>query len=105
MPTLVVTTRGGEVVILEGRQGQVVMEIIRDSNINEISAICGGCASCATCHVYVDREFSHRLPRMSQQEDDLLYACEGRNERSRLACQIPFDDGLDGLKVTIAPEG
>jgi 2Fe-2S ferredoxin len=25
-------------------------------------------------------------------------------ENSRLSCQIPFSDTLDGLKVTLAPE-
>jgi 2Fe-2S ferredoxin len=41
---------------------------------------------------------------MSADEDDLLDSTDHRNETSRLSCQIPVSDALDGLIVTIAPE-
>ena len=31
-----------------------VMEIIKDGDIDELLALCGGNCSCATCHVHVD---------------------------------------------------
>jgi 2Fe-2S ferredoxin len=34
----------------------------------------------------------------------MLDASDHRNETSRLSCQIPFSDALDGLKVRIAEE-
>jgi 2Fe-2S ferredoxin len=104
MLQVIVTTRTCEEITLEGYPEQVLMELIRDSGIDEIAAICGGCASCATCHVYVESAFLELLPRMSQQEDDLLYAAEVRTGNSRLSCQIRLSDNLDGLKLTIAPE-
>ncbi|MEO1168051.1 MAG: 2Fe-2S iron-sulfur cluster-binding protein [Pseudomonadota bacterium] len=67
-------------------------------------ALCGGCCSCATCHVHVDPEFASKLPEMDEDENDLLDSSDHRNEHSRLSCQIPFEDALDGLKVTIAQE-
>jgi 2Fe-2S ferredoxin len=41
---------------------------------------------------------------MSEDENDLLESSDHRNESSRLSCQIPFTQDLDGLRVTIAPE-
>jgi 2Fe-2S ferredoxin len=41
---------------------------------------------------------------MSADEDDLLDSTDHRNETSRLSCQIPVSEALDGLIVTIAPE-
>ena len=104
MPTLIVTTREGEERSLEGEAGLSVMEVIRDGGIDEILALCGGCCSCATCHVHVDPAFADKLPKMSEDENDLLDSTSDRDANSRLSCQIPFTDALDGLKVTIAAE-
>ncbi|MFS0735422.1 2Fe-2S iron-sulfur cluster-binding protein [Sphingomonas sp. 1P06PA] len=104
MPKLIVTTREGEEQVLEGDAGLSVMEVIRDGGIDELLALCGGCCSCATCHVKVDPAFLDLLPAMSEDENDLLDSSDHRDEQSRLSCQIPFSDALDGLKVTIAPE-
>ena len=75
-----------------------------DPVFDELLALCGGCCSCATCHVHVDPEFAAKLPDMSEDEDDLLESSSDRNATSRLSCQIPFSDALDGLRVTIAAE-
>ena len=104
MPKLIVVTREGEERAIEGEAGLSVMEVIRDGGIDEILALCGGCCSCATCHVHVDPAFADRLAPMSMDEDDLLESSADRDATSRLACQIPFGDALDGLRVTIAAE-
>lgn len=104
MPKLIVVTREGEEREVMGETGLSVMEVIRDNGFDELLAICGGCCSCATCHVHVDPEFAAKLPPMSEDENDLLDSSMDRDERSRLSCQIPFTDALDGLKVTIAAE-
>lgn len=104
MPSLIVTTREGVEVDIEGGAGLSVMELIRDAGIDELLALCGGCCSCATCHVHVDQEWADRLPAISEDENDLLDSSDHRNERSRLSCQLRFGDALDGLRVTIAPE-
>jgi 2Fe-2S ferredoxin len=54
--------------------------------------------------VHIDPAFTDLLPKMSADEDDLLDSTDHRNETSRLSCQIPVSDALDGLIVTIAPE-
>jgi 2Fe-2S ferredoxin len=104
MPKLIVVTRDGQEREVNGGDGLSVMEVIRESGIDELLAICGGCCSCATCHVHVDPEFAAKLPPMSMDEDDLLDSSSDRDERSRLSCQIPFTPELDGLRVTIAEE-
>ncbi|MBV8238023.1 MAG: 2Fe-2S iron-sulfur cluster binding domain-containing protein [Sphingomonas sp.] len=104
MPKLIVVTRDGEERALDGEAGLSVMEVIRDGGIDEILALCGGCCSCATCHIHVDPEFAAKLPPMSEDENDLLDSSSDRDETSRLSCQIPFSDALDGMKVRIAEE-
>ena len=104
MPKLIVVTREGEERAVDGEAGLSVMEVIRDNGFDELLAICGGCCSCATCHVHVDPEFAAKLPPIGPDEDDLLESSSERDANSRLSCQIPFTDALDGLRVTIANE-
>lgn len=104
MPQLIVVTRGGAERAVTGEAGLSVMEVIRDNGFDELLALCGGCCACATCHVHVDEDWVGKLPTMSGDEDDLLDTSDYRQANSRLSCQIPFEAGLDGLKVTIAPE-
>jgi 2Fe-2S ferredoxin len=104
MPTLIVVNRAGEEQSVEGGEGLSVMEVIRDNGFDELLALCGGCCSCATCHVYVDPAFADKLPALSEDENDLLDSSDHRNDTSRLSCQLVMNQGLDGLRVTIAPE-
>jgi 2Fe-2S ferredoxin len=104
MPKLTVVTREGAESTVDGESGLSVMEVIRDNGFDELLALCGGCCSCATCHVHVDPAFLGLLPPMSEDENDLLDSSDNRDGTSRLSCQIPFGDALDGLRVTIAPE-
>ena len=104
MPKLIVTTRSGEAREVQAASGLTVMEAIRDNGFDELLALCGGCCSCATCHVHVDPEFAALLPAMTADEDDLLDSSDDRDATSRLSCQIPFTDDLDGHRVRIAEE-
>ena len=104
MPRLFVTTINGIETEVEGEAGLSVMEVIRGAGFEDLLALCGGSCSCATCHVYVDPGFADRLPPASATELELLSLSEHRQSTSRLSCQIPFADKLDGLRVTIAPE-
>ncbi|MEM8694834.1 MAG: 2Fe-2S iron-sulfur cluster-binding protein [Pseudomonadota bacterium] len=104
MPKLIVVNRAGEETTVDADNGLTVMEVIRDNGFDELLALCGGCCSCATCHVHVDPDFADKLPEMDEDENDLLDSSDHRNAHSRLSCQIPFEDELDGLKVTIAQE-
>lgn len=104
MPRLIVVNREGEERTVEGDAGLSVMEVLRVNGFDELLALCGGCCSCATCHVHVDPSFTGVLPPMGEDENDLLDSSGHRDDTSRLSCQIPFTDALDGLKVRIAEE-
>lgn len=80
------------------------MEVIRDSGIPDILAICGGSCACATCHVYIDPDFAAQMPTQQAGESDLLDFSEHRTDRSRLSCQLRVTESFEGLRVTIAPE-
>ncbi len=106
MPNIVVTTRDGEDRTLDAGQDRTVMEVVRDSGIADIEAICGGCCACATCHVYVSPDYFDQLPPVTEDEQVMLEGSEHyRPDASRLSCQIRVSTALDGLAVTIAPEG
>ena len=104
MAQLHVTTREGVVRVINAYAGQSVMEILRDAGFDELLALCGGCCSCATCHIHVEDTWIARLKPISEDENDLLDSTDNRKAGSRLSCQIPFDETLDGLAVVIAPD-
>lgn len=104
MSRLIVTIRDGSQREIEGEGGRSLMEVLRDAGVDDILALCGGSCSCATCHVYIDPQFAGRLPAMSDDENDLLDSSVHRRAESRLSCQVPWNDSLSDLKVTVAPE-
>lgn len=105
MPKIYVTDWSGREHVIEGRVGITVMENIRQAGIEDLAAICGGCCSCATCHVFVEKSWFEKLAPREDDEYDLVSDTSAYDEdSSRLSCQIPFTEALDGLKVTVAPE-
>lgn len=102
MTALKVATLDGFVTV-QAPNGQSLMEALRDSGFEDIQALCGGCCSCATCHVVIDAGWTDRLPPVSSDESDLLDSIDGRSAGSRLSCQIPITDGLDGMVLTVPP--
>lgn len=90
----------GTETVLDVQPGNSVMRGAVLNGVDGIVAECGGGASCGTCHVFVDRENTRPLPPMHGVEDELLYgtACP-RRDNSRLSCQLPVTDELDGLVV------
>ena len=89
---------------VEARPGLKIMEILREYEFGVIAS-CGGFLSCATCHVYVDPEWVGRLPDMHSDEHELVSMLSTfREGSSRLSCQVPFTEALDGIKLRVAPE-
>jgi 2Fe-2S ferredoxin len=54
--------------------------------------------------VHVDDATLAKLVPVGADEDDLLDSSEHRNANSRLSCQIPVTDALEGSVITIAQE-
>ena len=94
----------GQEHLIDGRAGLKLMEILREYDFG-VAASCGGFLSCATCHVYVDPEWVARLPEMQFDEHELITMLSTfREGSSRLSCQVPFTEELDGIRVRVAPE-
>lgn len=104
MPELLVTDRSGNERRIKATVGLSIMETVRDAGFDELIALCGGCCSCATCHIYVASRLEAELPPMTSDEDELLESSSHRTAESRLSCQLPYTEAMDGLSVTIAPE-
>ncbi len=85
---------------VDGKVGRSVMEVIRDAGL-PIRAECGGAMACASCHVIVDDAWLAKTGKSSEDENDLLGGSDYRAEGSRLSCQIPATDDLDGLVVAL----
>lgn len=102
--TLHITDREGKTHNLEAPEGWRVMEVIRDYGL-PIKAECGGACACATCHVYVNAEWSEKLIPPTDEEVNMLDEAFDVKPNSRLSCQILTSTDIDGLKVTLAPDG
>lgn len=104
MPRIIATDRNGSVKEFEGKTGLSLMENLRNVAGLDIAAICGGSCSCATCHVYIGPDWAGKLPKQAPDEYELLEFLAAFRDSSRLSCQIPVTEALDGLKVELAPE-
>jgi ferredoxin len=69
-----------------------------------LEGTCEGQMACSTCHVIVAPEWFDKLPRASEDEEDMLDLAAGVRPTSRLSCQIVLGEELDGIEVAIPGE-
>jgi ferredoxin, 2Fe-2S len=85
--------------------GATLMEGAVQNDVKGIVAECGGSCMCATCHVYVDEQFLDLLPKMEEEEQEMLEgAAAKRQANSRLGCQVRVSKAMNGLIVHIPNE-
>jgi ferredoxin, 2Fe-2S len=94
---------GGTARTVDADVGATVMETAIKNNVPGIEAECGGACACATCHVYVDEAWAVKTGEPSPMEEDMLDFAYDVRPTSRLSCQIPVTQDLDGLVVTTPP--
>ena len=105
MPKIVFNAPDRTQRVVDARTGSSIMEAGTRAGVPGIVAECGGALACATCHVYVADAFQEAVGDVGDFEDEMLDDTEAeRTEASRLSCQIPMTDELDGVEVTVAPE-
>jgi 2Fe-2S ferredoxin len=104
MALLTLIDRGGASRTVKARTGVSVMQLARDAGLDEMLALCGGCCVCGTCHVRLEGGPVGAVPETGEHEAALLDSLSYRTSESRLACQIRFNDELNGLVVRIQPE-
>jgi ferredoxin, 2Fe-2S len=92
----------GEVTVIEAQPGTSLMRAAVGNGITEVVAECGGTLACATCHVYVDADDLPRLQPPGEDENEMLdFTAAPRESGSRLSCQIPLNEELDGIVVRL----
>ncbi|BAT61530.1 rhodocoxin [Variibacter gotjawalensis] len=102
MTQINIITPDGQQTSIDASANESVMQAASRQGIEGIVAECGGNAMCATCHIYVAEDWLDRLPAMSDDEDALLDgAAAERRANSRLSCQIPVTDEIDGLTIRV----
>ena len=103
MSKIYVTDREENTHELNAETGLTLMEIIRDAGL-DIEAACGGCCACATCHLYIEGDWKEKLPKIENEEESMLDQAFHVTSQSRLGCQIEYNDNINGIKLTLAPE-
>ncbi|MEO0338770.1 MAG: 2Fe-2S iron-sulfur cluster-binding protein [Bacteroidota bacterium] len=100
MSKITFITKSGQTHELEATTGSL-MELATRHKVAGIDAECGGVCSCATCHIQVDEAYWGKLNPASQIETDLLEFYAEDIPFSRLACQIPVSQNIDGMVVKV----
>ncbi|MEM7251835.1 MAG: 2Fe-2S iron-sulfur cluster-binding protein [Pseudomonadota bacterium] len=103
MTTVHAIDREGVEHTIDAMPGATLMEVLRDAGL-PIEGTCGGQAICSTCHIYVEASW---LQKLEPPDDTEQVMCEDSGyyqDNSRLACQVDFDEAMDGIELTLAPE-
>lgn len=104
--TVYITDRNGErhEVQAPTDMNMNIMELIRAYELAEEGTvgICGGMAMCASCQCYVLNDVLKT--ERNDDEEAMLSEAYHVKENSRLGCQIPITDAINGLEIEIAPE-
>jgi 2Fe-2S ferredoxin len=100
MIAVIVTDRQGVAHLLQGREGESVMQLARAADL-PVPGECNGSLACATCHMVVDPAWAPRLPAIGEDEEAMLDTVFALTATSRLSCQIRLNPALDGLRVAL----
>lgn len=79
-----------------------LMEVLKASEYN-ILATCGGMALCATCRVQV-MNGAQQLSPPGDAELDILDTLPFIEDNTRLSCQLPVNESLEGCLFKIPAE-
>ncbi len=85
---------------VEAKAGQRLLDVAWAAK-QPLEGACEGVMACSTCHVIVDKADFEKLPRASDEEEDLLDLAAHATRTSRLACQIILTDDMQTLDVRI----
>ena len=83
--------------------GSVLLDIAQAAG-QPLEGTCEGQMACSTCHVIIDVDDFGKLPRASEDEEDMLDLAAAATRTSRLSCQIVLDEKMDRLTVRIPGE-
>ena len=95
-----VSADGARTSDIDAPAGERLLDIAQADG-QPLEGTCEGQMACSTCHVIVDPADFARLPRASEEEEDMLDLASHVTRHSRLACQIWTSDALATLTVRI----
>ena len=101
MAKITFITHDGAEHLVDAENDISVMNAAIDNLVPGIDADCGGECSCATCHVVVDDAWWATVGAPGDREESMLDLNPERETNSRLSCQIPVREELDGLIVRV----
>ena len=87
---------------VEGKPGDRLLDVAWAAR-EPLEGACEGVMACSTCHVIVDAADFAKLPKASEEEEDLLDLAAHATRTSRLACQIILTEAMQTLSVRIPP--
>ena len=98
-----ISADGQNQMVVDAQPGACLLDVAQ-ANGQPLEGTCEGQMACSTCHVIVDAQDFTKLPRASENEEDMLDLAAGATRTSRLSCQIRLDAGMDSLTVRIPAE-
>ena len=101
MPIIVFVEHDGTVHEVDVEPGSSLMRAAIDNLVPGIDADCGGECSCATCHVVLTDDWFQKLGSPAVREEEMLDMNPERQATSRLSCQIPVSEELEGIEVQL----
>jgi ferredoxin len=93
-----ISATGEDVSEVDAPAGSRLLEVAQ-ANGQPLEGTCEGQMACSTCHVHIDPDDFAKLPRASEEEEDLLDLASHVTRYSRLSCQILLDEALESLTV------
>jgi len=104
MPKIIFRAADGNEHHVDAEAGDSVMQAAIANDVPGIIAECGGSCICSTCHVLVEAQWAAKVGPPGEEEDLTMEFAPERAENSRLSCQIPVTEELDGLVVQVPSE-
>ena len=89
--------------LVQAQVGDNLLKVAQAAGL-PLEGTCEGQMACSTCHVIIDKLWFDKLPRASEDEEDMLDLASGARRTSRLSCQIDLTAELDGLVVHVPTE-
>lgn len=101
MGTITFVEHDGTQHAVDIEEGKSLMQTAMDHGVPGIDADCGGECACGTCHVIVGADWIESTGSANEVELQMLNLTPEQESTSRLSCQIPVSDAMDGMVVRL----
>ena len=99
MPKIIYVEHNGTEHEVDVPVGTSIMQGAVNQMVPGIEGDCGGLCACGTCHVYIPDASRDLCGTPDELEQGMLEFAFDVNESSRLSCQIPATEAMEGMRV------